>query len=94
MLNGPEWMKLSAGAKLLYVYLKNRFNGANNGEIALPYSALKGVRGLSSTSTISKAHKELEREGWVTRKNLGGMFRKINKYELTGKYDGYLSPKR
>jgi hypothetical protein len=94
MLKSPEWKRLGAASKLLYIYLKFHFNGTNNGEIKIPYSSLRGVRGLSSSSTISKAHKELNNESWVSTKNLGGLYRKINTYSLTGKYDEDISPKR
>ncbi len=86
----PEWKALSASAKLLYIYLKACWNGRNNGEITLHYSQLRGVTGLSSSATVSRAFKDLESGGWIRRKDLGGLYRKSNHYELTGKYDPYL----
>ena len=53
MLRSPEWKELSPAAKLAYVYLKSKYNGSNNGGVQLHYSELKGIRGLSSSSTIS-----------------------------------------
>ena len=88
--NCPEWKALSAAAKLLYEYLKAGWNGSNNGQITLHYSQLRGVKGISSSSTISKAFKELEQTGWINKSALGGLYRKTNQYELTGKHDPYL----
>jgi len=91
LLRTQEWKELSPAAKLAYLYLKAKFNGSNNGGIRLYYSELRGVKGLSSHSTISKALKELEAKGWIKRTMLGGLYRHYNEFELTGKYDDHLS---
>jgi hypothetical protein len=83
----PEWTALSGSAKLFYTYLKSGFNGSNKDHITLNYSQLRGVKGLSSRSTISNAITELEKGGWINRTEKGGLCRKANAYELTGKYD-------
>ena len=90
LLSNEEWKELSSAAKLFYIYLKSKYNGINNGNIKLHYSELKGVIGISSHSTISKAIKELEKKEWIKRTKLGGLYRHINEYELTGNYDKYL----
>ncbi len=83
------WQGLSAAAKIFYLHLKSRYNGSNNGKIKLPYSAMKNVRGCSNARTISRAVKELEAEGWITREKKGGLIRYDNLYGLTFKYDLY-----
>ncbi len=90
LLRSEEWKRLSSGAKLFYVYLKAKYNGINNGNIKLHYSELKGIKGLSSPSTISRAIKELEKKEWIKRTELGGLYRYINEYELTGSHDDCL----
>lgn len=89
-LKSQEWKELSSAAKLFYIHLKGKYNGNNNGEIRLYYSELKGIKGISSPSTISTANKELEEKGWIKRTKLGGLYRSINEYELTGNFDDYL----
>jgi len=91
LLRCEEWKKLSPSAKLLYILLKAKFNGSNNGEIKLHYSELKGIKGLSSDSTISKAIKELEQNEWIKKTVCGGLFRHSNMFLLTGKYDDMLA---
>ena len=86
-LRSKEWKDLSPAAKLLYIYIKPKYNGFNNGSIRLYYSELKGVKGLSSPSTISKANKELEIKGWIKRTKYGGLYRYFNEYLLTGDFD-------
>jgi hypothetical protein len=90
MLDMPEWRKLSASAKLAYIYIKNGFTGRNNGGITVSYASLSGVKGLSSSGTIAKGLRELETNGWIRRANHGGLPRLPNTYELTGNYDEYL----
>jgi len=88
-LKEEHWRGLSAAAKIFYIHLKGRYNGSNNGEIKLPYSAMKNVHGCCHHLTISKAVKELEVKGWITRKKIGGLYRYENLYKLTFKYDHY-----
>jgi len=88
-LKEEHWRGLSAAAKIFYIHLKGRYNGSNNGEIELPYSAMRTVRDCSTNRTISKAVKELEAKGWITRKKKGGLYRYKNLYKLTFKHDFY-----
>lgn len=90
LLRVNEWKELSAAAKIIYIYLKAKFNGHNNGQIRLYYSELRGVKGISSPSTISRAFQELEEKEWIRRTNLGGLYRRINEYGLTGRYDDHI----
>jgi hypothetical protein len=90
MLRSEEWKDLSPAAKILYVHLKGKYNGNNNGAIRLYYSELKGVKGVSSPNTASKAFQELEKKEWITRTEIGGLYRHVNEYKLTGKHDVYL----
>ena len=88
-LKEEHWRGLSAAAKILYIHLKGRYNGSNNGDIELPYSAMKDVKGCCDPRAISKAVKELEAKGWIIRKKIGGLFRYKNLYKLTFKHDFY-----
>lgn len=88
-LREKYWRELCGPAKIFYLHLKARYNGSNNGKIRLPYSAMKDVKGCSSSRQISQAIKELEQKGWITRKTKGGIYRYENLYKLTFKYDFY-----
>jgi predicted transcriptional regulator len=90
ILKLDEWKNLSPSAKILYIHLKAKYNGSNNGNIDLHYSEMKGIKGLSSHSTISKALKELLDKDWIKKKEFGGLYRHSNKYELTGTFDDYI----
>lgn len=83
-MRGKEWRSLTPKAKIVYLHLKYKFVGHNNGDIVLHYSELKD---MFSSKTIARAFRELEDAGWIERTHYGGLYRYVNKYELTGKYD-------
>lgn len=84
-----EWRDLSASAKIFYIHLKSKYNGNNNGKIKFHYSELKGVKGCGNNHTISKASQELQKEGWISRTKIGGLYRYYNLYKLTFKHDDF-----
>ncbi len=85
MLKSVEWRKgLSSTEKVLYVHLKHKYVGINNGEICLHYSELKD---MMAPATIWRAFKGLETKGWLERTKHGGLYRFVNHYRLTGTYD-------
>lgn len=87
VLHDEEWKRFTSSAKLFYIYLKGKYNGNNNGHVRLYYSELKDIKGLASPGTISKASKELQDAGWISRTQLGGLHRYFNEFRLTGKVD-------
>ena len=85
MLKSPEWRTgLTSSEKIVYIHLKYKFVGWNNGDIELHYSEL---RDFLAPGTIWMAFKGLEKKGWIERTKYGGLYRFVNKYRLTGKCD-------
>jgi len=86
MLKNPAWRSgLSSSAKVLYIHLKYKFVGYNNGEICLHYSELED---LMASATISRAFRELEAKDWIIReRQAGGQYRFTVYYRLSGKHD-------
>ena len=83
-LTSIVWKALSHTEMLAYVYIKNNFNGGNNGTIPLKYVELKGVM---APATLSKALKGLQSKGWIEKTQHGGLFRYYCLYKLTGIHD-------
>lgn len=83
-LHGQEWKGLSTPEMVTYIYIKEGYNGSNNGEIPFTYSRLKGVL---APATISKSLKSLINKGWVEKTRHGGLYRFYCLYKLTGKHD-------
>lgn len=85
-----SWRRLSARAKIFYLYLKAGYNGQNNGQIQLHFGALSDLPELRSRKSFYGAARELEAAGWIKRTTPGGLFRNPNTYLLTGQFDGML----
>jgi len=81
------WKRLSASAKVFYLYLKAEYYGSNNGRIRFRYREARDVKGISSRTTFSKAQDELINGGWIECRCQGGKRKRTNLYTLTGKYD-------
>ena len=79
-----EWRELGRPAKLIYIYIKAKYNGSNNGDLKLTYCELKKE---FASATISKALKELVAKKWIEKTKHGGLFRFYCLYKLTGIYD-------
>jgi len=90
ILKDENWRQLSPGAKMLYLFLKAKYNGSNNGQIKLHYSELKDCAGFKNPRSISAAFQELEKKDWIKRSKIGGLHRFTNEYTLTGRYDALL----
>lgn len=90
MLKSQEWRTgLSSAAKVVYVHLKYKFDGSNNGEIVLHYSELED---FMASGTIWRAFKELLEKGWIERDHIvGGKYRFTIYFRLTGQYDEAIS---
>ncbi len=86
MLRSKEWREgLSSSAKVLYIHIKHKYVGSNNGLIRLYYSEMRDVM---ADGTITQAFEDLERGGWIERIKVGhGKYRWVYDIKLTGKYD-------
>jgi hypothetical protein len=85
-LKDPAWRTgLTPSEKILYIHLKHKYVGTNNGEICLHYSEMKD---MMSPATIARAFKGLKEKGWIeVAAHLWGRYRFQLHYKLTGKYD-------
>lgn len=92
MLKDPEWKELSNGAKILYIYLRSKFNHKTLSEVTLAYSEMKGTLGPKA---MSRAFKELQVGKWIIKTKVGGLFGGLTKYKFIGKFkDFYYSNQR
>ena len=64
LLKHPEWISLSPTAKTIYIALKARFNGSNNGQIFAPQAELAKDTGLRR-ETVSRNIGTLEKAGFI-----------------------------
>jgi len=86
------WLQLPFSRQVIYLSLKARYNGQNNGRIYFPYLEFKDQ--FKAKKTFYDALIDLEALGWISRFRIGGKYRFYYLYELTGRYDEILKPRK
>jgi len=76
LLKDKTWRKLSNSAKVLYIYLRNKFNKETLNILTLTYTEMKDVM---STATMSKAD-------FIEVTKMGGLFGGSCRYKLKGEF--------
>jgi hypothetical protein len=87
-----EWLGLLTSRQVIYLNIKNKYNGINNGRIYLPYTEFQEQ--FRSKNTFYDSLDDLAKEGWINRKKKGGRQRFYYHYYLTGKYDDIDQPRK
>ena len=85
-----EWDKLTPMEKLLYLEVKSRYDGRNNGKIYVPITKLEQKYSRKVVSKIYGAGDKkgtLEQKEWVETHLNGGYYRYKRYFKLTWKYD-------
>ena len=90
LLESEAWRWLKPNSQAVYIELRRRFNGSNNGKIS--FSLAEGARILrASKTTIQTALDELEEHGFIKLVKKGRFQgRRASEYALTDEQlDGY-----
>lgn len=72
LLDSPAWLALSDSSIKLYLAMRRKLTGTNNGNIEAVFSELKH-RGFRSKTTMHKALRELEAVGLIAKTRQGGI---------------------
>ena len=90
-LKSPEWKGLLPSEQGIYIFIKSKYNGSNNGDICFHYSELTDQYSSATIAKVLGGPKtgdgSLIKKGWLKKKMAGGRWRYQCFYELTGKYD-------
>lgn len=86
----PAWRSLSGPAAKVWVELRSRFNGRNNGRLHLSLEEGAHLLGLGKT-TVHRALKELEEKGFIRKTRQGQFYGRLaSEYALTSeRIDGH-----
>ncbi len=87
LLNDKEWRKLSSSAKVLYVYLRGKFNYKTLSEVSLSYSEMKD---MMSSQTMSNALKELTQAKFIEKTKHGGLWGGVCLYKFNGQFKDFV----
>ena len=89
-LHHKAWRQLSGHSIKVFLELRSRFNGSNNGKLRLSYDEGAKLLGMSKT-TVGRALDELEEAGYITKTKEGHWYgRKAHEWATSDqKLDGY-----
>ena len=92
MVRSEAWLSLNPASIKVYVELRSRFNGGNNGELSLAYADARKMLHLGN-STIAKAFDELEERGFIALVEEGHWYgRKAAEWRTTDRpYKGHIA---
>ena len=83
MVRSEAWLSLKPASIKVYVELRSKFNGGNNGELSLSYALARNTLHLGN-STIEKAFDELEEKGFIVLTEEGHWYgRKAAEWRVT-----------
>ena len=72
----PAWRSLSGPAIKVWIELRSRFNGRNNGKLALSLDEGARLLGMSK-STVRRAYQELEKKGFIVMTKQGHWYGRL-----------------
>jgi hypothetical protein len=80
MMDSEVWKKLSNSSKVTYIYLRRQIRSAKQKDVKLSYTNMEPIM---NRNTFGRALKELEKCGFITKIQTGGLFRRINIFQLS-----------
>ncbi|PIS28178.1 MAG: hypothetical protein COT43_06955 [Candidatus Marinimicrobia bacterium CG08_land_8_20_14_0_20_45_22] len=102
MLKDKSWRSLSSNAKVLWIYLRSKYNpndekrnlATGKIQVRLSYSEMATVQDFKSPKSMTKALSELKNAGWIEISEQGGLMKGQSAYTFTGKYADLPNQKR
>jgi biotin operon repressor len=76
MLHSPAWRSLSGSAVKVFLELRTRFHGANNGRLTLSLDEAARLLGLGK-ATVKRALEELQEKGLVVQTRRGQWYGRL-----------------
>lgn len=86
LIDSEAWKELSCYARTVYIEIRHKYNGSNNGNLSYTYR--EGIR-IMTRNRFSKALKELVNNGLIDIIRSGGLYRKNNIFGLSNRWRSY-----
>ena len=86
IIDSKAWEALTNASRVAFVHLKRKVTSPNPGELSLSY---KEMEKYMNRHTFAKALKELEKVGFISKEQHGGLFRKRNFFRLSEEWRRY-----
>lgn len=90
IVDSPAWQYLSNASRVALIHLKRKVTKPNPGEISLSYGEMEKIM---NRHTFSKALQQLEKTGFITKEQHGGLYRRRNFFRLSEGWRKYSSAK-
>ncbi len=87
LLKNKQWRSLSSSAKVIYIYLRSKYNYKTLGRVTLSYSEMSDI---ISPEAMSRALKELQEQKFIEKTKKGGLFGGCCEYEFIGTFKAFL----
>jgi len=86
LINSKAWKELSCYARAVYIEIKHKYNGKNDGNLSYTY---REASEIMHTDTFTKALRELVNNGLIDIIRSGGLYRKSNIFGLSDRWKSY-----
>jgi DNA-binding transcriptional regulator YhcF (GntR family) len=90
IIDSSAWQNLTNASRVALIHLKRKVVKPNPGEISLSYHEMEKIM---NRHTFSKALRQLEAIGFITKEQYGGLYRKRNFFRLSEGWRQYSSAK-
>jgi len=89
IIDSLAWQNLTNASRVTLIHLKRKVVKPNPGEISLSYHEMEKIM---NRHTYSKALKQLEAFGFITKEQYGGLYRRRNFFRLGEGWRRYGQP--
>jgi hypothetical protein len=86
IIDSIAWQNLSNASRVALIHLKRKVVKPNPGEISLSY---KEMEKIMNRHTFSRALRQLEGFGFITKEQYGGLYRRRNFFKLSEEWRKY-----
>jgi len=86
LIDSKAWKELSCYARTVYIEIKRRYNGKNDGNLSYTY---REASKIMHRLTFTKALRELVNNGLIDIIRSGGLYKKCNIFGLSDRWKFY-----
>lgn len=91
IIDSEAWQALTNAARVALIHLKRKIVSSNPGEISLSYREMEQKK-IMHRQTFADALRQLEKIGFITKEQRGGLYRRRNFFRLSEGWRRYGQP--
>lgn len=86
IIDGEAWAALTNASRVALIHLKRKVTNPNPGELSLSYNEMEKIM---NRHTFARSLKQLEKVGFISKEQYGGLFRRRNFFKLSEEWRHY-----